>query len=77
MSRRRRYFVSPTGEGDWKVQKEGSLRASNVFENKEDAIKRGRELAKRKTPGQLVIQKRDGKFQTEYTYEYDPYPPEG
>lgn len=77
MSKRRRYFVSPTGDGNWKVQKERSKRASDIFEKKEEAIKRGRELAKKNPPGQLVIQKRDGKFQTEYTYGDDPYPPEG
>lgn len=69
--------VSPKGNGDWKVQRRGAERADRVFENKQDAINRGRELAKSQGPGQLVIRKADGKIQTEHTYEKDPYPPKG
>ena len=75
--RRTIYDVSPSGEGDWKVKRRGTDRADSVFENKQDAVDRGRELAKAQKPGQLVIHKSNGKIQTEHTYEKDPYPPKG
>lgn len=77
MFKRKKYHVTPTGNGNWKVKKQGGSIASGIFENKAEAIERGRELAKGSGLGQLVIHKRDGKFQTEYTYGEDPYPPEG
>lgn len=76
-SRRTIVDVSPTGKGDWKVQKRGSQRADRVFKNKQDAVKRARYLAKSQDLGQLVIRKSDGKIQTEHTYGQDPFPPKG
>jgi hypothetical protein len=66
--KRTRYFVTPTGQGDWKVTRQGAKRATNVCEDKEDAVARAKELAKDQPLGQVIIQKGDGKFQTEYTY---------
>jgi hypothetical protein len=73
---RKRIWVSPD-ESKWKVKTEGAKRASNIFDNKDDAVKRAIELAKGGKPSQVVIQKRDGKIQEERTYGDDPYPPEG
>jgi len=50
-------------------------RPSAHFGKKDDAIDRGRELAKKGDLGQLKIKKQDGTFQKEYTYGDDP--PEG
>lgn len=77
MSRRKKFHVTPTGSGNWKVIRQGGSKASGIFENKTEAIERGRELAKKNRLGQLIIHKKDGKFQTEYTYGEDPFPPEG
>jgi hypothetical protein len=72
---RKKYFVSPTGNGDWKVTHRGDT--LETFANKEDAIDFGRTIAKANEPSQLVIQKGDGSFETEYTYGDDPSPPLG
>jgi hypothetical protein len=77
MSKRKVVYVSPIDKGKWSVKSEGAQRALKNFENKNDAIKFGREVAKNATLGQLKIQKQDGTFQKEYTYGSDPYPPEG
>lgn len=77
MGKRTVYYVSPQGDGDWKVKKEGATKATNVYANKEDAVQRAKELAKNQELGQVKIQKSDGKFQTEHTYGKDPFPPKG
>ena len=59
------------------VQSKSALRPSNRYETKGEAMARGKELAKKQPLGQIVIQKKDGTFQTEYTYGKDPYPPKG
>jgi hypothetical protein len=76
MSQRAKYHITPKGD-QWQVKREGADRAANIFDNKADAVDRGRDLAKNADPGQLIIHKQDGKFQTEHTYGKDPYPPEG
>jgi len=73
---RRGIWVSPDGD-KWKVKKEGGQKASGIFDNKDDAVNRAKELAKKDQPSQIVIQKRDGQIQEERTYEDDPYPPKG
>jgi len=50
---------------------------SKCFPTKDEAIKYGKNLAKKAGLGQLKIHKKNGTFQTEYTYENDPFPPEG
>jgi hypothetical protein len=44
MSKRSVYTVGPDGD-DWRVEKQGAERASGVFENKQEAVERARELA--------------------------------
>ena len=68
--------VAPDGDR-WSVKKRGGSRASGTFDKKEDAIRRGRELAKAQERGQLVIKKQIGRIQTEYSYGDDPCPPRG
>ena len=77
MGKRKVVYVSPGEKGTWKVKNQGAQRATRTFENKNDAVKYGRQIAKNADLGQLRIQKQDGKLQTEYTYGEDPYPPEG
>ena len=76
-SKRNVYHVTSNSDKGWKVKKEGATRASGHFDNKVDAVDRGKEPAKSGTEGQIIIHKKDGKFQTEHTYKNDPYPPEG
>ena len=59
-------------EGEWKVEAEHARRASGVFETKAEAIDRARELAKAQGLGQVIVHKRDGTIQTEWTYGEDP-----
>ncbi len=77
MPKRKVVYVSPSDKGNWSVKSEGAQRALKNFENKNDAVEFGRQVAKNADLGQLKIQKRDGTFQTEYTYGKDPFPPEG
>ena len=79
MAKRKRttYRVTPAEDGSWKVKKDGAERATKIYEDKKDAVARGKELAKSTGKGQLVIHKGDGKIQTEYTYGEDPFPPKG
>jgi hypothetical protein len=74
---RDKYRITPAGDGDWKVKRDGASRADSIHPNKSDAVERGKDLANSGGPGQLVIHGRDGKIQTEYTYKKDPYPPKG
>ncbi len=78
MSDRKKYHVVPDGsDGSWKVKGEGSSRASNIFDNKADAVDRAKDLAKTQPLGQIIIHRGDGTIQTEHTYGKDQYPPKG
>lgn len=78
MGSRKVYHVVPDTEtGSWKVKAEGAQRASSVHRTKAEAERAARELAKNHPLGQVVIHRRDGTIQKEYTYGQDPYPPEG
>ena len=65
------YHVVPAEKG-WEVKKEGNKRPSAKTKLKVDAIARAKELAKKGKLGQVIIHKKDGKIQTEYTYGEDP-----
>jgi len=77
MAKRKIYHVVPDPSGGWKVIREGGKRASGWFPTKDKAINYGKNLAKKAGLGQLKIHKKNGTFQIEYTYENDPFPPEG
>jgi uncharacterized protein YdaT len=66
-----KYHVTPTPNRDWRVKREGSKKAANVFENKSDAIERAKELAKKHSLSQVIVHSKK-KIQTEYTYGKDP-----
>lgn len=70
------YEVSPHAEG-WQVKRRGASRAASTHSTKSDAIAAGRRVCKNNKPSQLVVKKRDGTIETEYTYDDDPYPPSG
>jgi hypothetical protein len=76
MSERAIYDVIPRGER-WAVKGRGAKRAVGVFDDKKDAVRRAKDIAKRWVESQVVIRKQDGTIQTEHTYGTDPFPPRG
>lgn len=72
MAKRTKEHVTPRPAGNWAVKKEGAKRADSVHEQKVDAVERAKELAKNAPLGQVIIHKKDGTIQTEYTYGKDP-----
>lgn len=76
-SKKKLYHLTSNFDKGWKAKKRGASRASGNFNTKADAVERGKELAKSGTEGQIIIHKKGGKFQTEYTYQNDPFPPKG
>jgi uncharacterized protein YdaT len=77
MSKRTTYHVTKSQDNGWNVKKEGGQRSSGNFDTKQDAIDRGKELAKSAPLGQIKVHGQDGKIQTEHTYGKDPFPPKG
>ena len=77
MNKRKVYHVAPKKGSGWKVQAEGTQRPTRIKKTKEDAVQEAKDLAKRQKPSQVIIHKKDGTIQTEYTYGEDPHPPEG
>lgn len=76
MPRNNRHVV-PTSDGRWAVRREGSDRASGIFDTKRDAMDRGRELEKNTGGGELVDHGRDGRIRDSDTVPpaHDPFPP--
>ena len=77
MSARKVYHVTPDAERGWQVKAEDAKRASSMHGKKTEAVDRARELAQRQKLGQVIVHKKDGTIQTEYTYGNDPSPPKG
>lgn len=77
MSDRKRIWVSPDGKDGWNVKTQGKSKAAANFEDKTDAVDKAKEMAQNVRLSQVIIQKKDGTIQTEYTYGKDPYPPKG
>ena len=59
----------------WHVRHEGSTLSTHVV--KADAVNAGQKVAKDNRPSQLVVHRKDGTIEYEYTYDNDPYPPKG
>lgn len=65
---RKTYLVTPRDGGGWAVQAAGASRATNVYDDKKQAVAKARKLARERSPSQLLVYKRDGTVQTEQTY---------
>lgn len=65
----RKVYHVVTHEDGWKVEAEGASRPTSVHGTKNQAVSAAKELAQSHVPSQVVIHKKDGKFQTEYTYD--------
>jgi hypothetical protein len=74
---RKKYHVTQNPDGTWKGKAQGGQRASVVGGTKAEVLQRTIEIAKNHDSSQVIIHKRDGKFQEERTYGNDPYPPKG
>jgi hypothetical protein len=72
MSERKKVWVSPDGKGGWDTKTEGAQRAAGNYANKAEAVEKAKEVAKNAPFGQVKVQGRGGKIQTEYTYGKDP-----
>ncbi len=67
-------WVNPHPDGGWQKKHEGSDRASERFETKEDAVQSGKEQAKREGV-ELIVTDKQGKIQSKDSYGNDPNPP--
>lgn len=65
---RKVYHVATHDEG-WKVEAEGASRPTSVHETKSQAVTAAKELAQNQAPSQVIVHKKDGKFQNEVTFE--------
>lgn len=77
MPKRRTMDVSSDGEGGWRAEWRAGQQASATGARKADIVKRAREIARNRGHSQVVVRGRDGKIQTEWTYDDDPFPPPG
>ena len=72
MGERTTYYVRSHTDGGWKVQAEGTSRATSratsVHKTKDEAVASGRRLARSRPPSQLLVYKLDGGVQEEQTY---------
>jgi hypothetical protein len=78
MADRMRLFVSSDG-AQWKVQWEGG-KVDSHYNTQAAAISAARAVVRSLPAGhcsQIVVQRPDGTFRTEWTYGQDPYPPVG
>lgn len=62
MARKPQITIEPRADGRWAVQKDGTQRASRVFDRKADAEARGRAQASREG-AELVVKGADGRIQ--------------
>ncbi|MEL7429991.1 MAG: DUF2188 domain-containing protein [Pseudomonadota bacterium] len=72
---RKGQHVVPNGKR-WSVRKSGAEKASVTFDTQEQAIERGREIAKNQKT-ELYIHGRDGLIRERNSYGNDPHPPQG
>ena len=63
--------VTPRDGGDWAVKKSGAQRASSVHERKADAVKVGRDAARREK-SELVVHNKDGRISQKDSHGHDP-----
>jgi hypothetical protein len=70
------HTVYRSASSDWANEVEGGERASSVHTTKDEAVKRGRELAKAGRT-EHVIHNMDGTIAERNSYGNDPYPPAG
>ena len=75
MAPKRNQHIVPHEDG-WAVKPEQGKRASSVHETQQEAIDRGREIA-RNQGAELFIHGKDGRIRERDSYGNDPFPPKG
>jgi hypothetical protein len=69
---RDRFFVDADGGGKWVLIRQGAARPLRSFRLKQEAVRYGRDLARKRGNSQLVVKGRNHDIQTEWTYDRDP-----
>lgn len=67
--------VVPNGE-KWSVRRAGATRASGTYATQQEAIAKGKELARNQST-ELYVHGKDGRIRERTSYGNDPYPPKG
>lgn len=62
------YYLSPHGEKGWKIIRQGSSKASWVFDTKEEALKKAREFG-RENKVAIIVKKKDGTVSESLNYK--------
>lgn len=73
MSSKKDIHVVPHADG-WATKREGAGRAGGVYDTKDEALRHGRDQARREHV-ELVIHGRKGRIQDSDSYGNDPFPP--
>jgi uncharacterized protein YdaT len=60
-------FVLPHDDG-WAVQSEEAKQASNVYDKKQDAVERAKEIAEKKQTA-VIVHKKDNSVEKKYNYD--------
>lgn len=66
--KRSTYYVR-SHKGKWKVKKEGAEKEYCVCETEREGVRIARKLASETAPAQIIIEKKDGTFQQEWTHK--------
>ena len=76
MSRNNRH-VTQTDDGRWAVRREGSDRASGIFDTQRQAQDRAREIERHTGGGEVITHGTDGRIRDSDTVPpgHDPFPP--
>ena len=70
MAARPQVSVEPRPDGRWAVQRDGTQRASKLFDRKTDAVDRARTQAKREG-AELVVKDQQGRIQSKDSHGRD------
>ena len=76
MASRSVYHVTPYVNG-WQVKGEGNDARELLVDNKDNAVAQAKEMAKADGLGQVIVHKRDGTIEGEFTYGDDPVESKG
>jgi hypothetical protein len=66
-----RYHVIRDKDGEWRVKRTGAERADSVHRNKDEAVGRARELARKQVSAEVIIHGVDGRIRDAHNYTRD------
>lgn len=61
------WHVTPHAAGGWRVKREGTARASGVYDTKKKALQAARVIAKKRPEGRVTVHRKDGSIQRQVT----------